>query len=218
MGGLGSGRWYRWDQKDLVNQYRPLDVRKLQRDGSLTPGHGTMVSWSNGRAEACGTIRIFPHADSITLDYRVQSAGREWEDLQYDILLTRTDCHLGGSRPWFICPGVVNGRACGRRVAVLYGAHYFLCRNCHRLGYETQREDAAGRARIKAQNIRRRLGGSTSLLDPIPKRPTGMHFRTYWRLLNEAQDAEQASWLGIIAWMGRQDTMLKRRLPELDLG
>jgi hypothetical protein len=39
-------------------------------------------------------------------------------------------------RPYFVCPGVVNGTACGRRVAKLYGpGRYFVCRHCYRLAY-----------------------------------------------------------------------------------
>jgi hypothetical protein len=30
-------------------------------------------------------------------------------------------CRFGGVRPYFVCPGIVNGIACGRRVLKLYG-------------------------------------------------------------------------------------------------
>jgi predicted ATPase len=36
-----------------------------------------------------------------------------------------TNCHFGGRRPWFTYCARVNGRYCGRRVAVLYAAGYF---------------------------------------------------------------------------------------------
>ena len=37
------------------------------------------------------------------------------------IRITRLPCRFGGTRPYFICPVVVNGIACGRRVAKLHG-------------------------------------------------------------------------------------------------
>jgi hypothetical protein len=36
MGGFGSGLWQ--CGKDTTNDYRALDIRKLQRDGLLKPG------------------------------------------------------------------------------------------------------------------------------------------------------------------------------------
>ncbi len=36
MGGFGSGRGQHG--KDTTSDMRPLDIRKLQRDGLLTPG------------------------------------------------------------------------------------------------------------------------------------------------------------------------------------
>ena len=53
-----------------------------------------------------------------------------------------TPCNFGVERPWFVCPGVVNGVACGRRVAILYGpGKYSLCWHCYDLRYESQREN-----------------------------------------------------------------------------
>ena len=44
MGGFGSGRGQRG--KDTTSDMRPLDIRKLQRDGLLTPGQA--FGWPNG--------------------------------------------------------------------------------------------------------------------------------------------------------------------------
>jgi hypothetical protein len=66
----------------------------------------------------------------------------EKSDLDYKARLDSTPCNLGGRRWWFICPLVVNGRACNRRVGVLYvaGGTYFGCRHCHDLTYESSKE------------------------------------------------------------------------------
>jgi hypothetical protein len=47
---------------------------------------------------------------------------------------------------------------------------------------------------IKTQAIRMKLGGSPSLADDFPKKPKGMHWRTYYRLRQKADDAENQSW------------------------
>ena len=74
--------------------------------------------------------------------------------------LVRVPCRFGGSRPYFICPGVVNGTSCGRRVTKLYsGGRYFLCRHCYGLAYASQREDEMDRALRRANKIRMRRGG-----------------------------------------------------------
>ena len=100
-------------------------------------------------------------------------------------------CRFGGARPYFVCPGIVNGIACGRRVVKLYGAGaYFLCRHCYRLAYASQREDSYDRASRRANNIRMRLGGEPGTAAPFPDRPKGMHYKTYERLKSAALNAE----------------------------
>jgi len=53
-----------------------------------------------------------------------------------------TPCHFGGRRWWFICPLVVNGRVCNRRVGSLHlgSRKYFGCRHCYNLTYESSKE------------------------------------------------------------------------------
>ncbi len=97
--------------------------------------------------------------------------------------IVRAPCQFGSSRPYFLCPGVVDGITCGRRVVKLYQRRrYFLCRHCYRLDYASQREDEMDRALRRAHKIRLRLGGAPDRASPFPKRPTGMWWRTYDRL------------------------------------
>ena len=73
----------------------------------------------------------------------MRSAGGDWQDVAETVRIVHVACRFGGSRPYFVCPGMVNGVACGRRVAklaVCIGA-LFLCRHCHRLGHASQGED-----------------------------------------------------------------------------
>jgi len=64
-------------------------------------------------------------------------------DHDYLVALTTTLTAWGSLRYWFVCPLVVDGIPCGRRVEVLYlptGKAYFGCRQCHNLAYQSGRE------------------------------------------------------------------------------
>jgi hypothetical protein len=138
------------------------------------------LRWSRAGRET-GSIRgVVEGSDRpkhVTLLYRHRRGlGSEWEDVREPVELARTACNFGGERPWFICPGA----GCGRRVAILYGpGRYFLCRRCYDLVYESQRENEMNRALRRAQDIRRRLGGSANLTEPFPEKPKGMHWSSY---------------------------------------
>ncbi len=175
--------------KATTSDYLQLDVRYLQRNGYLRPGQRSSLHWSRNK-EPCGWIEIFAQFDRINLMYRHRRSGDEWEHENYSVLLERTRCHFGGERTWFRCPI----RGCGRRVAVLYSGGIFACRLCHNLGYDSQREAGYERAIHRAQAIRRKLGGTGSLGEPFPARPRRMHRRTYWRLFEAAERAQQHFW------------------------
>ena len=129
--------------------------------------------------------------DRLHLSYRVRVGGCDWEDVTETVRIVHVPCQLGGERPYFICPGVVNGIACGRRVAKLHGSgRYFLCRHCYRLAHASQSEGAWDRMLRRANKIRQRLGGDPGMAAPFPPKPKGMWRRTYERLLEQAFEAE----------------------------
>ena len=162
-----------------------LDVNRLKRKGALTPGKGSSVSWSHGDRRT-GSIMILAEERRLVLYYRSRSYGEEWQSVTEPVRLCWTPCHYGGRRPWFVCPG------CQRRVGKLYvPGKYFLCRHCYDLAYGSQRDGWSDRRLRKAQNIRMRLGGTANLTEPFPWKPKRMHWRTYDRLRNTANSAEQ---------------------------
>lgn len=123
-----------------------LDIVQLKRldyfQGFVSGG----VTWTNRASGMKNSINIsvditqepsFAH-----LIYTTHLHEEESQDMSYDILLVSTPCNFGGVRWWFICPLVINGARCERRVRVLYkrGA-YFGCRACHRLCYSSQNEN-----------------------------------------------------------------------------
>jgi hypothetical protein len=120
--------------------------------------------------------------DAVVLIYRARSFLAEWKSIEQRVPITWTQCHLGGCRPWFICSALTNGRYCGRRVALLYGAgELFACRSCYQLTYASQQEHPMFRNIRRAQKIRMRLGGSPDPCSPVPERPRRMWRRTYER-------------------------------------
>lgn len=192
MGGLGSGR-PSGSGRDTVESCRSLDVNRLQKTGCLTPGSSGGWQWTRD-GEKVAWIALRAEDDRLHLSYRVRIGGGEWEDTEEIVRIVRMPCRFGGARPYFICPGVVNGVTCGRRVAKLHGpGRYFLCRHCYRLGHASQNENAWDRAMRRANKIRQRLGGDPGMAAPFPDRPKGMWRRTYEWLGDQAFEAEMVA-------------------------
>ena len=147
MGGLGSGNRYRWDKKTVVEDCLSIDANRWTCEGILKVGvhHRGRWSWtySNGKGFALNYLVDGQDPDhaSLHLTYSWTWGNTEKpESADYTVRLTTTRPYLGGLRWWFICPLIVNGEACNRRVAKLYlpgSARYFGCRHCHRLTYES---------------------------------------------------------------------------------
>ena len=134
-------------------------------------------------------------SDRVILTYRHQSPGNEWKDESYPVYLDRTDCHLGGQRPWFLCPA----SGCSRRVALLYGGRIFACRHCYQLAYQSQRETDFDRAARRADKIRDKLGWEPGILNGGGLKPRGMHWKTFERLNRNHDAFVQVSLAGISA-------------------
>ena len=193
MGGFGSGR-PSGSGRGTVESARAIDVNKLQREGCLKPGWNGGWQWTSGGKQT-GWIGLRAGPDHVRLSYKVRVAGGEWQDVEEAGRGTRERGRFGGSRAYLICPGVVNGRVCARRVVKLYGAgRHFLCRHCYRLAYACQGESSLDRTHRRVRKVRRRLGGTDNLFDRFPERPKGMWERTYRRLrdriINDEMRAE----------------------------
>ncbi len=208
MGGYGSGRSPGGGKK-TTSTYLQLDVRRLQRKGSLAPGVSSDWSWNLDAAVIASITAYAETGRLIVSDTHFVNEGA----LQigtYAVQIVWTHCHYGGARAWFLCP--VTG--CGRRVAILYGGKVFACRHCRQLTYSSQREQSAIRAFRRAQEIRMRLGGPAKITDPFPPRPKGMHGRIYSRLQLEAREAERLYlddwWLKDIAFRRYSERIVSR--------
>ena len=200
MGGLGSGR-RSGSGRDTVEASRVLDCNRLHRADCLREGHFGVWQWSRD-GETVASIILRCRSGALHLSYRARSNGGAWEDVSEAVAIRRIACRFGGERPYFICPGVVSGVACGRRVLKLYGpGRYILCRHCWRLGHASQGESAWDRSIRRADKLRRRLGAKRGE-EAAPPRPKGMWQRTYDRLRSQLSNAQLAADEGFVASAG----------------
>ena len=189
MGGFGSGRPCS-ARLGTVESCLAIDVNRLHRMGYLRSGWQAPLKWICDGKEI-GPINLVAQGDRLTLSYRFSIDGSDWENVSDIVPIVRVACHFGGERPYFICPGT----ACGQRVATLYLVErYFLCRNCSRLGYASQREDVWDRKRRRVAKARQHLGGELDedMDDSFPPKPKGMWWRTYASLCDRLSEAEVA--------------------------
>jgi hypothetical protein len=77
MGGAGSGGWYRFDKETTTDECQSIDVRHLQRNGLLKPGHSFSRRWSRAGRQT-GSIGGVAYDDLVTFFYR-HSQGRDSE-------------------------------------------------------------------------------------------------------------------------------------------
>ena len=186
MGGWGSGRSSAWSRK--IEDSVSVDIRELQRAGHFRrPGSRAEYGLFAAAGNCIASVELEFHENEVCFTYQVRDrhgpVDRPWGPRHCTAMIARTVCHFGGTRPWFICPH----RDCGRRVTrlVLFDG-VVGCRYCHQLAYSSQSEDAADRARRRERRIRRKLGMGKNLFEPIQHKPPHMHWRTFFRLRDEA--------------------------------
>ncbi len=196
MGGYGSGRP---SQHGKTSHYRSLDVNLMAKAGVLRPGNSAGWQWTVD-GEKVANISTRAEAGRLILTYRFREYDGPWQPITQTVPITHVSCAYGGSRTYFLCPGVVNGRHCGRRVGKLYSARYFVCRHCLRLTYPVQSEEPHYRQLRRANKHRAALGGDPGTCSFFSK-PKGMHWRTYDRIVAEidrAEDRADTAFLGTI--------------------
>jgi hypothetical protein len=192
MGGIGSGRQ---QQHPSITSFLQLDVRQLQRQGSLEPSVVGSCQWTkNGRVLARAFLST--KLSNLMIRYQAWDLRGESTEKTFVAAIVRTECHFGGSRPWLACP------TCNRRTAILYGGDGRLCcRLCRRATYPIQMVPPVGRPLARAQRLRLQLGGTVDLDTAFPQKPKGMHSFTYTKLAIRALVAESQSNQAIATWV-----------------
>jgi hypothetical protein len=182
MGGCGSGSRNRWASK--TDEFHRLDLAGFKREWFENWRVGTLT-WSRGD-HVTGRIGYHLRPDHMRLVYLSGPEGnRQSVDERFELAFT--DQKLGGQRLWIVCP------SCQRRCRVLYGGRYFRCRKCWRATYESQYERYRVPGLSSAQRVREKLGGEAGMAYCFPRKPKGMHWRTYRRL----QEADWAAEAGL---------------------
>lgn len=185
MGGYSSTRWNFEHIREETDPLLHLDVRRLHRDGALRPGAVSTTSWTC-RGEPSGWIMTIMDHDRpcLTLKYQIRMGNEPWRPIHEPVWLLTTECHFGGHRVWFACPG------CRNRRALLYSVDgRFRCRGCHNLAYSSTREDALERSIRRLSVLRKRMGGDWSASPwTMPKKPEDMSWRTYNQLFRKLID------------------------------
>ena len=170
---------------DKCHEYHSVDIDWLRRKGYLRTGCSGKLTWSRG-GNPTGNIDYRVEVCGLRLTYKSRSHGGEWRDVDELVPFVETPTNFGGVRRWFAC------LSCRKTCRILYGGAYFRCRSCYRLKYESQYEPAWGQAASRALKIRQRLGCREGIDDSFPSRPKGMHWRTYERLMAQAERLQNA--------------------------
>lgn len=160
MGGSGSGarywHWWRPEKKTTVEDCLSLDASRWMREGILTGASHRLGSWrwkyrSGGGFTVNYEVRtLAANNPCVRLFYSwTWTSTGQAESVDYRVGLTTTRPRFGGLRWWFVCPLVVRGVPCERRVGKLHlprRARYFGCRRCYDLTYTSNQEAHEGEA------------------------------------------------------------------------
>jgi hypothetical protein len=139
-----------WTTRLTVQACRVLRVESLQRDGVFRSATGSIWTslWKDeaGFIEAAIGYVVVRERDELALlidpDQAKQYLGMRILG-RYEVPITDTRPHLGGTRFWFRCPVMREGIPCCRRVGCLYlppETQIFGCRSCHNLTYKSAQE------------------------------------------------------------------------------
>ena len=181
MGGFGSGRseYGFFNTRPEKEECEVISATELYQKDNLKTG------------------RRYLH-----LDYEVYE-----KEVSYSVPVEWTECNFGGFRPWFKCPGIVDGQECNRRVEKLYRPPrntHFLCRHCHNVTYRSSNVSGNPwkKAGLKMKKIEEKLAKKAKSEDYNPKglgKPKDMHWQTYFELVEDYHKWEKRFTTGITA-------------------
>lgn len=166
-----------------AEQLQRVDIRQWHRRGYLREGCTFSWHWNRG-GEPTGSIRVLVHGrESLALQYMIGEEGCRRDGSQ-TIRLSHTACPYGGTRPWFVCP------RCHARAGLLFIRWgRFACRQCQRVAYSSQSDDALDRMWRKQQKIEGRLGQYWRRLKGMRRKTYDRLMATLWRCEERRDDA-----------------------------
>jgi len=112
----------------------------LRKSGLLARSCNANLVWCNKHISIQNKVEIESVITPQTTCLRIHPTNTELtKGSYYEVVLTTTPCHFGGTRYWFVCPATYNQKPCCRRAEVLYKlGNYFACRHCHNLTYKSR--------------------------------------------------------------------------------
>ena len=178
---MARGTYHRINKQITTDEVRGLDIRKIDKKMFNYVGWTNYYTWDDGEY----------------IEYRIEPDRLIVTSSDQILFLDKTRCNYGGHRYWFKCP------QCNERSGVLYNKNSkFLCRQCHKLPYSSQRESDVYRLVRKIRKIRRRLNVSYNLSEPILTKPKGMHWKTFEYLRKKEMILSQKYAQAAIAYLG----------------
>jgi hypothetical protein len=181
MGGFGSGRY---GGRPIVENGLALDINRLIRQRCIVAGPPCRYI-DVGQQRRFDRLRGFSREPRGSLGAASLFGERHARGLPgaaRDVAAI-----MAARRWWWICP------QSGRRVTKLHlppGAAVFAARRAYRLQYRNQRITALDRSHDRLRRLYRKLGEDYHEFgQPPPRRPKGMHLRTYERLTAELYEA-----------------------------
>ncbi len=177
-------------RKTRVDECHRIDLADLRHDGALDPANDSRM-WISRTTVGPGlpskVVYAVTDAGSgrrlLLIGHATGAASRK--SVTYPVELTATPCPFGGRRWWFVCPLVVDGKACGRRCRVLYRPYserFFGCRLCYQLTYRSRQQHR----NLWYEGFRR----AVQLLEEVAAVPWPRSSRKLWR---RAQRMERAN-------------------------
>ena len=162
-----------------AEQLQRIEIGRWHRGDYLRAGNYFSWSWNRG-GEPTGSIGVKVHGEqSLALQYNITGDDGQRRDASQTILIDRTMCNYGKTRPWFHCP------CCRNRAGLLFLRWgRFACRKCQRVSYTSQSCDALDRTWRRQSKLEARLGEDW-------ERPKGMRHRTYEALIDALEDCER---------------------------
>jgi hypothetical protein len=105
MGGIGSGR-PNGSGRSTVESCRSIDVSRLYQEDCLAPGWTGISQWIRD-GEEVASIAMAMGSKRLVLIYQFRSRSGHSEKITEFVPIVRASCRFGGTRPYFLCPGVV---------------------------------------------------------------------------------------------------------------
>lgn len=172
MGGIGSGRRYKNHERRTDIEVCPaVDLRVLKAH----LGSDVLVTqkiYRNNRLDFTFMIDVSDADDGfVTVYYHHQGKHQTQQ-----ISLTSMNCHLGGSRPFLLCP------ECDNQFLVIYLRNgSWACKHCHGLAHLSQRLNARKRHLHMLRKIEnKKLKGL-----PPDEKPYRMKRKKHNEIINE---------------------------------